>query len=139
MDDKINTQLLSGGGLLPPNLIHDDMLSNTAKLAGLDKAMPEFKTTGLSIVKRTAQDDYRYQQINEINELKNLLVKSGLRVDQEMLQKAILMPEDVVFDNTRRMPDPGLTLMKNPFPKPKNVKKKPKKKKVVRRFLPIDF
>jgi hypothetical protein len=34
------------------------------------------------------------------------------------------MPEDVVFDDDRKMPKPNINLMHNPFPKPKTVVKK---------------
>jgi hypothetical protein len=46
--------MMQGGGIIPPNMLHDDMLNNTSKMVGLDKAMPDFKGAGLAIVKRTA-------------------------------------------------------------------------------------
>ena len=52
------------------------------------------------------------------------------------------MPEDVVFDDERRrMPTPGVNLMKNPFPKPKIKRKKRRviSVKKPRRDLIIDF
>ena len=92
--------------------------------------MPDYKLTGLSVVKRTAQDDYRFTQLNEISELKNLLVKRGINIDQNTLKKAILLPEDVVFDEgKRKIPGPGITLMVNPFPKRLQKSKKGKNKK----------
>ena len=91
----------------------DDIYQNVSK----DKTMPDFKTAGLNIVKRSAQDDYRFLQIKEIQNLKNLLVKDQIHLDMNVLQKAILLPEDVIFDQTRKMPDPSIQLMKNPFPK----------------------
>lgn len=50
-------------------------------------------------------------------------------MNQKVLQRAILMPEDVLFDSKEKTyPDPAYGLMDNPFPK-----KKPKKKKRRRR------
>ena len=58
--------------------------------------------------------------------MKDGLVSNGVGVSMETLRKAILLPEEEEKDPTRKMPDPGLFLMENPF---KFVPEAPKKKK----------
>ncbi|CDW71726.1 UNKNOWN [Stylonychia lemnae] len=132
-------------GVMPPGLLHDDVLNqlrspDQESQMGQKNGMFEFKASGMSMVRRTAQDDYRYSQLNEIQNLKGLLVKKGINMDFKVLQRAILMPEDQVFDSSDRVyPKPYDGLMVNPFPKKAGAsKKKKKKKKILRTQFSMD-
>jgi len=66
--------------------------------------------------------------VNEIESIKERLARDGFPQSMVVLQRAILMPDDVEYvPGKRKYPAPGDALMINPFPKKK--KKKGKKKK----------
>eukprot|EP00347_Sterkiella_histriomuscorum_P020232 403338589 len=123
-------------GVMPPGMVHDDVLNSQRQQDGLNRNGGfEFKQSGIGMIRRTAQDDYRFQQLNEISDLKNLLVKKGINLNHKVLQRAILMPEDQVFDGAdKNYPRPSDGLMKNPFPRKNIAKKKKKKRRVVPRL-----
>lgn len=76
--------------------------------------------------------------MNEIQDLKNLLVKRGINTNHKVLQRAILMPEDIPLDqNERSYPSPAYGLIENPFPK-KKLKKK-KKRRVKTRAITYSY
>jgi len=73
--------------------------------------------------------------------MKKRLGKDDIHLNHEVLRRAVLLPEDVVFDpENRRYPQTADSLMKNPF---KRENKKKKKKRLVRKIQkwqqPIDF
>ena len=75
--------------------------------------------------------------MEELYSIKNKLAHDGFPMDLDVLEKAILMPEEETYmygetfekNGERKYPHPGMGLMKNPFPKKKKGKKKKKKKK----------
>mmetsp|Transcript_8105 Transcript_8105/g.7190 ORF Transcript_8105/g.7190 Transcript_8105/m.7190 type:complete len:199 (+) Transcript_8105:618-1214(+) len=46
--------------------------------------------------KRGYNDKFRYEQLKEINSLKDRLAKEGISCDTKTLRRAILMPEDII-------------------------------------------
>ena len=46
--------------------------------------------------RRDHNDRFRYEQMKEINALKDRLARDGISLDTNILKKAILMPEDIV-------------------------------------------
>ena len=46
-------------------------------------------------IKRDHNDKYRYEQMKEINTLKDRLASDGVAIDTNVLRRAILMPEDI--------------------------------------------
>jgi len=67
--------------------------------------------------------------MNEIETIKDRLAKDNQAVSLATLQRAILMPEELIYKpGERKYPTLGDQLMVNPFPKKKKKKGKKKKK-----------
>ena len=92
---------------------------------------PDFKVpSDLNLLSRGAIHDYRKDQIQEVESIKEKLIKDNCPQSILTLQKAILLPEDLEFKpGERKYPTIKGSLMENPFPKKKKKKGKKKKKK----------
>jgi len=68
--------------------------------------------------------------MEECQLIKNKLARDGCPMSMAVLERAVMMPEDIEwYPGTRKYPGPGEGLMPNPFPKPKKKKKGKKGKK----------
>eukprot|EP00347_Sterkiella_histriomuscorum_P008883 403343381 len=96
-----------------------------------DTRFPDFKVPKeLQPISRGAIDGFRLEQVNEIESIKERLARDNCPQSVGILQRAILMPEDVEYQpGLRKYPTPGDALMINPFPKKKKKKGKKKGKK----------
>lgn len=92
---------------------------------------PIFQNTdNMQLVARTATEQARLETMQEIVQIKNKLAKEGVPMSMTVLQKAMMIPEDIErrpFE--KKYPDPVEGLMVNPFPKAKKKKGKKGKKK----------
>ena len=88
------------------------------------------KVKGLGLPRAKTKDSYRFDQLSEINALKQKLAKENVFCPVQTIQRAILMPEEAppkaLLEG--RFPVPGVGLLVNPFAEKKKKKKKKKKK-----------
>ena len=92
---------------------------------------PNFENKdNMQLVARTATEEARLETMQEIVAIKNKLAKEGVPMNMTVLQKAMMIPEDIErrpFE--KRYPDAVESLMVNPYPKAKKKKKGKKKRK----------
>lgn len=66
----------------------------------------------------------------EVYSIKERLARDGCTANLKTIKKALLVPEEPLrVPGTFEYPNPGVNLMKNPWPKKKKGKKKKGKKK----------
>ena len=96
-----------------------------------DQRIADMKPDGeLKMQPRTGTEMYRHQGMVEVQGIKDKLSRDGCMMTMAVLQKAVMMPEDMEWaPKDRKYPGAGTGLMVNPFPKPKKKKKGKKKKK----------
>ncbi|CDW75173.1 UNKNOWN [Stylonychia lemnae] len=79
---------------------------------------------------RAENYDYRTEQMQEVEDLKQHLAKNNLNVSADIIHKAIVLPEeDDRYDGDKNYPKIDELLFVNPFAKPKKKKKGKKNKK----------
>ena len=85
---------------------------------------------GLQRLARTGTEQLRLEEMVEIQLVKDKLARDGCPMSMTTLQRAVTRPEEIEWlPGERKYPNPGESLMKNPFPKPKKKKKGKKKRK----------
>jgi len=95
-----------------------------------DERIPDMKTDGMQLMPRTGTEQHRHQGMVECQNIKDKLARDGCPMSMAVLQRAVMMPEDMEWMPKERIyPGPGNGLMVNPFPKPKKKKKGKKGKK----------
>ena len=69
--------------------------------------------------------------MNEVEQIKNTLAKDNVYVDIKDIEKAVLIPDEITYDETKPQayPKTKTMLMVNTFPPKKKKKGKKKKKK----------
>lgn len=92
--------------------------------------LPDFKDLS-DMNTRDDKDQFRQEQMLEVYSIKERLARDGCQAQLKTIKKALLVPEEPLrVPGVFSYPDPGVNLMKNPFPKKKKKKKgKGKKKK----------
>jgi len=95
-----------------------------------DSRLPDFKVPeGLNMLPRTGTEQHALEAVQECEQIKDRLAREGCTTSMAVLQRAILMSDDIEqLPGQRQYPKAGEGLMINPFPKPKKSKKKKKKK-----------
>ena len=73
--------------------------------------------------------EYRTHQMREVEALKRHLASDNLNISADVIQKAIVLPEEDEREEERNYPKMGDHLLPNPFEKPKKKKGKKKGKK----------
>jgi len=60
-----------------------------------ESILPEISSIGVEMITKDAADQWRQDQLQEINDLKLRLGQDGFNSDLAMLKRAIMLPEEL--------------------------------------------
>lgn len=94
-----------------------------------DPLLPDFKNLS-DMITKDDKDQYRQEQMLDVYNIKERLARDNCVANLKTIKKALLVPDEPLrVPGEFKYPDPGVNLMKNPWPKKKKGKKKKGKKK----------
>jgi len=128
---RLHSALIFGARNVPVDVGQDGAFSvdrpKSLSVYDQDKVL---KYRPFSAVHQVAKPEvFRKSQMEEIEEIKSKLAKFKIKVPVKQLKTSLLLPEVSKANSLSKLPNPGATLMVNPFFKEKKGKKKKGSKK----------